>query len=490
MEIPAEVFHLILNQCEVQELKSFLSVSEEIRQMILTTPRLMRKLKVIFFHGDWKSKIPFVVKHGKHVRSLKFDFCPMSNTKDIREILRLTPNLEELEAKIDRLTDEGNAEEETSNTELNLTSLKTLKIAASDDITKSMLHDLRNSKNICKFSIEAYFEMPVRSVGDFLSKQNNLKEIVLQGAGDDNTGLRTVFTEALMSKKDLKLKTLILSTGMEYNKTFSDFLLKQSEFLEVFEFKSFVIDFHYFRLVFRNFHNLKKLGCTINYMFNERRCVEFADYLLPTVTEFETLDYIEDYPAFAAVLKVFPNLEVLNAPIVKCQLEGILENLPKLRTLKADAFKLEMLLLAKSSSLQELEVSNCESMVLDLLWEKLAEDCPNIEKLMIKDVATYRFPKETNAEIKMILMNLKNFKRLNYVRIENDKKIPPQISSDHDNPADENFAQNQFQFKFLLKKKFDQTFHLKFSSYFSQHQVEAISQIRRDLKVSEVIENA
>lgn len=114
-------------------------------------------------------------------------------------------------------------------------------------------------------------------------------------------------------------------------------------------------------------------------MFNDTRCAEFADYSLPSVVEFECNEYVEDAEAFAAVMKAFPNLEVLNAPISNLPLHRIIECLPKLKTISAYYFKMEMMLGAKSSSLRELKIGNSESMTQCFLWLK------TMVKTMVKD---------------------------------------------------------------------------------------------------------
>lgn len=478
---PGEVLHLILNQCELPTLKNFLSVSEEFREIILSTPQLMRKLDIIFFHSISSDKISFLEENGSKVRAMKFDFCPISTTDDIRKILNLTPNLEKLEIEVfasQQIIQENDIE-------LNLEALKTLKIVGSKAFTKAFVYDLRNCRNIEKFSVQVYFEVPVSDVGDFLSYQRNLKEIEVLGNGDNDCGLKTVFTEKFI-KADFKLKTLVLRTGLQYNEALSYFLLTQSDCIEVLDVRNHKIDFHYYRVIFKNFHKLKKICFLINSIFNDTRCAELSEYSLQSVTEFETDDYVEDPSALPIVMKVFPNLEVIHSAVSNFPFQVILENLPKLKTIKASFFQLETMLTAKSLSLRELDVRLIpESLMQRFIWEKIAEDCQNIEKLLIKDVGKRRLSKTRNSEIGIILNVLKHFKRLAFVELKS-RIDPPQITYDHDNPAELDITQNVLTLEFFLKKKFDGTFSLKCSSYFSQHQAEAIDKIKENFHVTVV----
>lgn len=493
MNFPPEIFHFVLSQCDVRELQQFLEVSEDFRQMIIKTPRLMRKLKVIFFRSDWRDKIPFMEKYGQHVRSVKFDNCPMRNTNEIRRILSMAPNVEELDVAIYEEGDPENPEEpvvdDKNDIELSLNDLRSLDISANDSLTKSILNDLRNSTNIEQFSVETYFTTPVVEVGDFLSRQGKLKEISIRGNGSEDIGIKTVFTESLVNMKELKLRKLCNYSGLEYYKRFSDFLKAQSKNIEELDLRCYSIDFHYYRLIFKNFTNLKKISLTVNYVFNEQRSAELAECSLPSVTTFESDEHIEDSTALAAMMKAFPNLEVLSIPISNCPFHVIFDNMPKLKVLKANHFKLEMLMCAKSTSLRVIDASTCESMMLSYLWEKLAEGFPNLEKLLLKNVATNRFQKTTDTEIKLILMNLSRFKRLNHFELINDNEISSSFTSDHDHPAAQAIVpQNLLTFKFLLRKTFRGSFNLKHSSYFSERQGEALDQIKKDFEIAEALE--
>lgn len=490
MDFPPEIFRQILNQCALPELKKCLEVSDDFREMIITTPRLMRKMPVIFFRCEWNDTVPFVEKNGKHVRSIKFQDCSIDNTNDVRRILNFTPNLEELD--FNSFGEDAIAGEVTTTSndiELNLTAIKSLKIGAPGRLTKDLVHDLRNSTNIIKFSIDTSFELPVSEVGDFLAQQMNLKELSLNGNLSDDFAIRTIFSEKFVNNESLKLKTLVLHTGLEYNRALSDFLKAQSKNIEVLEILNYEINFHFYRIVFKNFHNLKKFSGRINYNFNEARCAELAEYSLPNLTEFGTDERVDDALVFAALIKMFPNLEVIRTPISDFPLHGILEYLPKLRRIEtASCFKLEMMMFAKSFSLRELEVSTSESMMQSFLWKTLAEDFPNIEKIVIKNVTMKRLARTIHAEVEMVLKNLKNFKRLDYFEIVNNIESFPQFSVDNDSTTDQSIPDIICKHNFLLKKKLDETFYLKFSRYFNQHQAESVDQIKRDFRVSEVVE--
>lgn len=85
-------------------------------------------------------------------------------------------------------------------------------------------------------------------------------------------------------------------------------------------------------------------------------------------------------------------------------------------------------------------------------------------------------------------MNLRNFKKIKFVLIDNDVEDWAQTRPDRDNPIYPVIAQNILRFSFLLKRKFDGTFHLSYSSYFSQFHKKAINHVKKDFVVTEIIE--
>lgn len=457
--------------------------------MILDSPTLMRKMPLIFYHADWKDKIPFVEKHGKYLKSVKFHHCTMRNTNELRRVLSLTPNLEELIISIHEPEEDAvDSTDDSNDIVISLQALKILSITSNLSLTKALLLDLNNCRSIEIFHVEAMFPSPTNEVGDFLSQQNNLKEISLRANGYDDLGLKTVFTENLINNKNIKLKTLKNYASLLYNKEFSEFLKAQSENIEYLYLKAYSIDFHYYRIILQNFHNLKKVYLHVNGIFNESRCAELAEFSLPSVTEFENREHIKDSWSFEALIRFFPNLEVITMPVYDFPFHGVLEKIPKLRKMKANDCKLEKLLFTKSLSMKELEMTEVDGMQLSFLWENLAENMPNIERLKIKNLAHTRLQITIDTKVKVFLMNLKNFKKLANVELDNDREDSKEFCDDSDNPEDKNKVQLAPIFKLSLKRKFDRTFCFKYSSYFNQHQMEAINEIKKNFSISEIIE--
>lgn len=498
MNFPEEVLRLIFNHCDPATLQNCLLVSRNVRELIIKTPKIMEKLPVIFFRNNWRSKVPFVEKYGKQVRSVIFDWCPFEFcTNEIKEILLQTPNLVKLRAFTEAYYDDNyNEDQEDQSTiknngiELNLKALREININGSEIFTKRLMHDLRRCHAIKKFVVSIFFHVPVIEVGRFLAEQKCLEELHVLGSWGGPEAVTSVFINEMITKTDLKLKTLVLESGSSYHQGLSDFLRAQANNIEELRLAGSCIsyDFHYYRLIFQCFKNLKRISFKVNYKFNQMRIDEIANYRLPSVTEFSCGEEIHDLHVFKTLMEMFPNLEVLIVPIVNFPLFKVLKNLPKLKTIKSNRFKLELMLFAKVPSLKELEVSIQEPTFLSFYWKQLAHDCPNIERLVIKDIGSSLIQSAIVEELDIILRCLPKFQCLKYCEIIIENTSTPLLTSDdHDNP-DDNTITRFPTFKFFLQKRFDGDFSLKVSNLDNRRLKLRLEKLREDLNVSDFID--
>lgn len=96
MEFSDKIWRLIFNQLNFETLKNCLLLSDDLRELIIHTPRLMKKVKVILWRETWREKIPFLQKYGACIRSLQFAHCNVRHHRPVTNTLKLTPNIEEL----------------------------------------------------------------------------------------------------------------------------------------------------------------------------------------------------------------------------------------------------------------------------------------------------------------------------------------------------------------------------------------------------------
>lgn len=511
MEFPAEVWRLIFNHLDEKSLKTCLAVSENFRGLVIDSPRLMRKLPVIFYRTNWRSKIPFVTEHGDCVRAVKFDGCQFSSERQIANILKLTSNLEVIvfqgvthggENIDDLLEDDlrsslmlmfnesGDEQDEDEQSipkqpddELNLKKLEKLMLDVSSELSTPIMKALKNSTSIKSLMKRVYFDDPEAYTTNFLIQLKQLENLFLDGDLDD--WITTLFNDDFEASVNFKLKIFQTVSDIDYNHNFSKFFMAQSESLEELHVKE--VDFYYFRMVLNNFHSLKKLSFCAESLLNDTRAEEIKNLKMPNVIELNLLDCCEDSAAIRTLLGIFPNVEVLTTKLEYFSLHGIIEHMPKLRKLVSNPFKLEMMLFAKSSSLTELEIGNVYPLMVGIFWQKLAEDCPNIERLTVADINIDRLAKAVNADIGLILENLIYFKKLKFCELINDTSWSIDVVEERGVvPHAQDDPTNQV-FRFLLESDSKEPAKLSITNYFNTVHSDAIRKIVENFHIAEVV---
>lgn len=94
--LPEEILLEIFSEIEHNELRKFLEISSEWRDLLIKNVKVMRKLPLILIKETWKEKLEFVTKYGKFVREIQFIDMQIDSFEDIAAILRLTPNVEKI----------------------------------------------------------------------------------------------------------------------------------------------------------------------------------------------------------------------------------------------------------------------------------------------------------------------------------------------------------------------------------------------------------
>jgi hypothetical protein len=462
---------LILEFLDGESLKKFLLMSKELRRLVMTSPRLMAKLPVIFCMGNWRDKLPFVERYGELVKSVIFENCEVESLEEVVDTLKMTPNIETLELFMSHQREEKIVSKLPTH---QLNKLRNLTFNGHETCVKEILKTFEACTSLETFNVSNCFSSPFKTISSFVSQQRNLKEFSIKGSYYNNFAVESVFTESFMQSQTLKLRKLSFQCGLTYDERLAKFLETQANSVESLELHGNYIDFHYFRIVFQKFEKLKELKLNCNSFWSNERVEESRNFQLAKVERLEIEEHFEDVSGVHALLSIFPNLEVLTMNL-EHPLHGIIEKLPKLRKIKADIFRLEMMIEAKSSSLKELEISLRYPMALSFLWENLAQNCPNIEKLIIREIAAGQLMETTN-QVAVILKNLKNFRNLKVCLLENKAPTRWMISEDRGVLNDTNF---NLTFKLVMERNLDGSVELEASRYFEENHQAALQDIRR-----------
>ena len=528
MQFPIEIWKHILCHLDKDHLKKCLLVSDEFREIIIKTPQLMRKLQVIFFNENWQSKIPFIEQYGFYVRSIKFDDCGFRSMTDLKKILRLTPNVETLifyncfilEANHDRPNhdnEDGEAPmilgdphveppimndqpqvmqvesspnevsqviEEVDIDPLDLKNLKHLHLD-SCNIAEKLVEGLKNCNTLKSFKITFYYQAPVNFFTDFVCQQDNLEDLNCVGWSD--MVFKSLFREDIRDRIKFKLKKFKLECELGYHENFSNFLRSQSDHITELELTCYNINFHYYRLLFHNFHKLKKLSLPTDWFLTDERASDIRNCRIPTLKELELVGSNDCWATFKVVVEIFPNIEILKAEnIMYFSLNEILGKFTKLRHIKAENFRVETMLFVKLPSLKILEVGYLYPMALSFLWENLSENCQNIEQLIIKDIGHFKLNESIKKEIGIIIRSLANFKKLKHCEIVSSPQ-DPMVNGDEDRNEAQHAPDHPF-YKIIVENYPAKEQVIKLSHYIAQNCLQDVDVLKETFNKCDIVE--
>lgn len=506
LQFPIEIWKQILCHLEKDHLKQCLLISNEFRDMIIKTPQLMRKLQVIFFNDNWEAKLRFIEENGFFVRSIKFDDCGFRTIQDVKKILEMTPNVETLifyncyfvEPHSEHVQHGDNEEvneqvhqpaevepaELDDNDPLNLPRLTFLHLD-SCNIAEKLVHNLRHCATLKSFKVTFYYQTPVNFFTDFICQQTNLEELFCVGWSD--MVFKSLFRDDINEKISFKLRKFTLECELGYHENFSKFLRSQARHLQELELTCYNINFHYYRVLFNNFHHLKKLTLPTDWFLTDERAVEIENCRIPSLKQLDLVGSNDDVTTFDVVLKIFPNLEILHCEnLMHFAVHEILSRFTKLRHIKAENFRVELMMNLKLPSLKVLEIAYLYPICMSLFWEKLAEDCGNIERLVIKDIGNLKLNASIRKEIGIVVRNLANFKKLKYCEIVSSPQ-ELMVNGDHDQNEIQPPHEHPF-YKVIVENFPGQPRVLKMSQYFAQHCTDDVNALKEIFSKCDIIE--
>lgn len=443
----------------------------------------MAKFPVIFNQRNWEESSKFVERNGRHVRSIKI-LCEIDNVREVGNILKNTPNIELFvcdNAMIQNVESIENIGEE--NIPKNLKNLKTLEINSRFKTVKKLIEIFKAATCLKKIMVSVVLYEPQLHLADFLMHQEHLESLRISGvSGSEDTHLDSIFTDKFMESYKFKLRTLVVDCNLFYKENFYRFLLDQSGNLKELTMEAYNMDFKYFRVVLNHFHSLEKLSFSVKTLLNDRRVEEIKNLRLPNLRDLELTGFCEDVSVSVSLAEHFPNLESLNMHVAYFSMHNILEKLPKLKKLTSHCVKMEMLLLAESVSIVELNLFNIHSTLDSIYWRKLAENFPNLERFVIKNIDMGNLIATLNKDVANILDNLKLFQNLKYFEINNSEQGWIAVNEDADLLGPE-IEETDAKFKLIMKNS-----ELSITNYFKTVQAEAIEKLISDLAIIKVHE--
>jgi hypothetical protein len=115
--------------------------------------------------------------------------------------------------------------------------------------------------------------------------------------------------------------------------------------------------------------------------------------------------------------------------------------------------------------------------------QQIAQDLPNLERIIIQKVDDRRINKTVDANVKTLLESLKFFKNLRHFELINDKSEPIMVNPDADSENPEETSMSQ-EFQLTIKTNLGRK-RIRTSRYFEENHAEVIENLKIDLGISE-----
>lgn len=312
--LPEEILLEIFSKTDKSDLRNFLEISIEWRNLLIKNAKVMRKLPLILMGETWREKMEFVEKYGKFIRDVEFVDTKLEAFDDVLDVLRLTPNVEKLtimNVKIVGSESEESLDEKAEESLPEKWQLRKLReLVVKDDehvgILEFISSQLDAPLNSIKCNINNYAQSS--HLQQLLSQSSQLKALEISST------LEEIFNpcdDTIASFTFHLDKLTINALLMKLNVQFSKFLSSQKRLKEI-EFVADHVDFRYHQMIFKRFPALRKVQINID-TFATTDCL-MKLRRIPANKSIRSLHLTgrnQHFNIFDAVIEIFPQLRRL-----------------------------------------------------------------------------------------------------------------------------------------------------------------------------------
>jgi hypothetical protein len=356
--LPEEILLEIFSEIDKSDLKRFLEISKEWRNLLIRNAKVMRKLPLMMINDSWKEKIEFVENYGKFIREVNFSNAIIESFEDILNILKFTPNVEKLSlinVKFTEKTVGENEEESEEKVEEKLPEKLHLKrlteIVVEDEENVGALKfvashfDIKMTSLKCDLNDDA--QLPILT--QFLSECHHIQSLEISSTLDavfgpsDDSILGFPF-----QLEKLTVKTIL----MKFDEQFAKFLRSQRQ-LKSISLIADHVDFRYHQMMFSHFLAVKRIQLNVDAL-GTSDCLSKM-WKIPSNKSIESLTVLglnQHLNVFDALIRIFPNLNQLRIQNMTHFRSDKLQNLPLLTQLKVDCANREYLSVEQLSKLK------------------------------------------------------------------------------------------------------------------------------------------
>lgn len=401
-DLPFELLEMIFEFLDADDLKALIGMDRRLREVIISSPITMRKLKLIM-EENWMEKVQFVKDRGDCVKALDFDCCKFELPEEFRDLMKLMRNVENIKLSNVHIAAE-NFNKKFKILAMKFHKLNSLDLDNSQAVGKLVRLYLRKLQvkrlrlDFCHYNVTQEFV-------ELLRNQRGLKTLELSGF--NNIFYQSIFTHDISYTLEFELKRLILNHRVTRNELFLKFLnvLTTLEFLEVHR-EIEIQDF--FNIVF-SMENLKSLTLATNFVtlknidFKKVANSKIQELVLVTRSQYgieQTINFL------VTKLLNLKTLKVVNMkPDSSDQMLGFV-HLKKLENLHIENSKLKFIQNIKFDNLRSIHLSQLHPFLKFEDWENFFRNNRKIERIVISDYEVYYVTESIKAEIDKIIYNL------------------------------------------------------------------------------------
>lgn len=401
-ELPFELLEMIFEFLEADDLRGLLGLDERIREVIISSPITMRKLKV-FLNENWIMHVKFVTDYGDCVKSLNFDYCNFDMPEEFRDLMKAMREIERLRLTNIHIAAE-NVKKKFKVLAMQFHKLMNLDLDNSQAIGKLIRLYLKNIQvkrlrlDFCHYNITEEFV-------ELLWNQKNLKTLELSGF--NNILYSSMFKNDISYTIQFALKRLILNHRVTHHELFLRFLkaLNTIEFLEVW--KEIETE-EFFKIVFA-MKNLKSLTMATNFVtlknidFKKAATSKIQELVLVTRSQYgieQSLNFLVSKLTHLKTLKVV-NLKTDSSD----QMLGFV-HLKRLENLNIENSKLKFIQNIRFDHLRSLHLTQLHPFLRFEDWEIFFRNNQRIEEIVVSEFEVYYVTETIRAEIGKIVNNL------------------------------------------------------------------------------------
>lgn len=399
--LPYELLEMVFEFLVAEDLKRLLGLETRLREIIISSPITMRKLKLLL-NESWMEKVEFIKNRGECVKALDFEFCNFELPDEFRDLMKLMRNIECLRLGNIHLAAE-NYNKKFKIFLMKFHKLKKLDLDNSQAVGKFVRLYLRKVQvkrlrlDFCHYNVAEEFV-------SLLTNQLDLETLEL--AGFNNILFQSLFKRDISYMLRFELKRLILNHRVTHNELFFRFV-KELESIEFLEIQKEIESQEFFNVVFA-MKNLKSLTLATNFVtlrnidFKKATNSSIEELVLVTRSQYgieQTINYL------VSKLLSLKTLKVMNIKTDASDQMLAFVHLRKLESFHIENSKLKFIQNIKFDNLRSLHLTMLHPFLKFEDWENFFRHNTKIEKIVLSEFEVYYVIEAIKLEIEKFIHN-------------------------------------------------------------------------------------